>query len=67
MSENPFMQDIAAFFTVLFLLIFGVLGGYKYGRETFRNEAIKAGAAEWVIDPATGEVRLQWRILSDEP
>ncbi len=33
---------------------FGLLIGYGGGRADMRNRAVKAGVAEWAINPATG-------------
>lgn len=27
----------------------------------YRAEAVKRGAAEWVVDPATGETEFRWK------
>lgn len=30
-------------------------------RDCFRAEAVKRGAAEWIINPDNGETKFQWK------
>lgn len=49
------------------LLIAAVVGaaalaiGYEAAETTLRKEAIRAGAAYWTVDPATGDTTFNWR------
>lgn len=33
-------------------------------RESFKAEAIKRGAAEWVVNPLNGETTFKWKELN---
>lgn len=33
-------------------------------RQAFKAEAVKRGAAEWVVDPKTGDTKFAWK---DQP
>lgn len=51
----------------LFLLVFGFALGCGLSQlisediEKFKGEAVTRGAAEWVVDPATGDTEFQWK------
>jgi cytochrome bd-type quinol oxidase subunit 1 len=50
---------IGMFFGLL-IAVAAFLWGTALAREQIRDQAIKAGAAEWQANPTTGEVKLVW-------
>jgi hypothetical protein len=63
-------SDILGFIALFAVLFFGGLAVGSYvgcktgtfdGREWTRQEAIKAGVAEWQVNPKTGETKFVWK------
>lgn len=47
---------------IILILVAGLFLMVKQ-RESFRAEAIKRGAAEWVVNPLNGETTFKWKEL----
>jgi hypothetical protein len=45
------------------LLLLAGLFALVHERDAFRAEAVKRGAAEWLVNPDNGETTFQWKTL----
>jgi ActR/RegA family two-component response regulator len=45
---------------IVLLLLTGLFA-LVYARDAFKAEAVKRGAAEWLVNPDNGETTFQWK------
>lgn len=45
---------------IILLLLIG-LAMATHQRDTMKAEAVKCGAAEWIVNPDNGETTFQWK------
>ena len=46
--------------TLLFFALFTLALGLHIGRESVQREALRAGAARYVVDPVTQDPKFEW-------
>lgn len=64
-DRPPILILVAVIFTFVLVGVMGTVVFVNHSNEIkihqFKSEAIEAGAAAYVCDPATGVVRWEWR------
>lgn len=57
----------AGVFVGVFVLVLAVnFYGWRRGRASVRADAIQHNAAEWTVDPQTGDVEFRWKTETED-
>lgn len=61
------LEKAAFLIAIVFWCAISFWAGRAAQRNDMRKEAVKAGVAEWIADPQTGESRFQYKQLTEKP